>query len=110
MNASRDAAFGAATLDSPTVALEDAPLTPFHLRVTFAGTGGQFSDGFVLGIVGIALAIATPQLHLNAVWLGILGAASLAGLFAGSLIAGPFVDRFGRRALFNYDKIGRAHV
>jgi putative MFS transporter len=71
--------------------------------VTFAGTGGQFSDGFVLGIVGIALAIATPQLHLNAVWLGILGAASLAGLFAGSLIAGPFVDRFGRRGLFNYD-------
>lgn len=104
MNASRDAAFGAAaTLESSTVALEDAPLTPFHLRVTFAGTGGQFSDGFVLGIVGIALAIATPQLHLNALWLGILGAASLAGLFAGSLIAGPFVDRFGRRALFNYD-------
>ncbi|WNC94942.1 MFS transporter [Paraburkholderia sp. FT54] len=91
--------------DAPptTVAFENAPLTPFHLRVTFAGTGGQFSDGFVLGIIGIALAIATPQLHLNAVWLGILGAASLAGLFAGSLFAGSFVDRFGRRALFNYD-------
>jgi putative MFS transporter len=91
--------------DAPptTVAFENAPLTPFHLRVTFAGTGGQFSDGFVLGIIGIALAIATPQLHLNAVWIGILGAASLAGLFAGSLFAGSFVDRFGRRALFNYD-------
>jgi len=85
------------------VAFEDAPLAPFHLRVTLAGTGGQFSDGFVLGIVGIALAVATPQLGLNAFWLGILGAASLAGLFAGSLFAGPFADRFGRRALFNYD-------
>ena len=92
----------AAASHSP-VAFEDAPLTPFHLRVTLAGTGGQFSDGYVLGIVGIALAIATPQLHLNAYWLGILGAASLAGLFLGSLFAGPFVDRFGRRALFNYD-------
>jgi putative MFS transporter len=104
MNLSREARFDSATaVAPPSVAFEDAPLTPFHLRVTFAGTGGQFSDGFVLGIIGIALAIATPQLHLNAVWLGILGAASLAGLFAGSLFAGPFVDRFGRRALFNYD-------
>lgn len=92
-----------ATVAPSSIALEDAPLTPFHLRVTLAGTGGQFSDGFVLGIIGIALSTAAPQLHLNAVWLGILGAASLAGLFAGSLFAGPFVDRVGRRALFNYD-------
>lgn len=104
MNTSTRTRFDSAA-DAPptTVAFENAPLTPFHLRVTFAGTGGQFSDGFVLGIIGIALAIATPQLHLNAVWIGILGAASLAGLFAGSLFAGSFVDRFGRRALFNYD-------
>lgn len=96
---------GRAAPPASPVALEDAPLTPFHLRVTLAGTGGQFSDGFVLGIVGIALAIATPQLQLDAFWLGILGAASLAGLFVGSLFAGPFVDRFGRRALFNYDML-----
>jgi putative MFS transporter len=104
MNTSTSTPLDRAAAAAPaTVAFENAPLTPFHLRVTFAGTGGQFSDGFVLGIIGIALTIATPQLHLNAVWLGILGAASLAGLFAGSLFAGAFVDRFGRRALFNYD-------
>jgi MFS transporter, putative metabolite transport protein len=104
MNSRRETRLERTAIAAPApVALEDAPLTLFHLRVTFAGTGGQFSDGFVLGIIGIALAIATPQLQLNAVWLGILGAASLAGLFAGSLFAGPFVDRFGRRALFNYD-------
>jgi putative MFS transporter len=104
MNMSTSTRVESAAVAAPTtVAFENAPLTLFHLRVTFAGTGGQFSDGFVLGIIGIALAIATPQLHLNAVWLGILGAASLAGLFAGSLFAGSFVDRFGRRALFNYD-------
>ncbi|NIF77658.1 MFS transporter [Paraburkholderia sp. Cy-641] len=85
------------------VNLEDAPLTQFHLLVTLAGTGGQFSDGFILGIIGIALAVAAPQLHLNAYWLGLLGAASLAGLFVGSLVAGPLVDRAGRRAVFNYD-------
>jgi MFS transporter, putative metabolite transport protein len=103
-NASREAIPDYEAAVAPwSVAFEDARLTGFHLRVAFAGTGGQFSDGFILGIVGIALAIAAPQLHLNAIWLGILGAASLAGLFAGSLFAGPFVDRFGRRLLFNYD-------
>jgi len=104
MTVSSDAALaGRAAPTHTTVAFEDSPLTPFHLKVTLAGTGGQFSDGFVLGIVGVALAVAAPQLGLNVFWLGILGAASLAGLFAGSLCAGPLVDRFGRRALFNYD-------
>ena len=85
------------------ITLDDCPLTPFHVRIALAGTGGQFSDGYILGIIGIALTVAGPQLHLDAIWLGILGAASLAGLFAGSLFSGPILDRYGRRGLFNYD-------
>ena len=54
-------------------------------------------------VYSIALTVAGPQLHLDAIWLGILGAASLAGLFAGSLFSGPILDRYGRRGLFNYD-------
>ena len=83
--------------------LDDCALTAFHIRVALAGTGGQFSDGYILGIIGISLAVAAPYLHLDAIWLGLLGAASLAGLFAGSLFSGPILDRFGRRGLFNYD-------
>lgn len=86
-----------------SVALDDCPLNAFHVRVALAGTGGQFSDGYILGIIGISLTVAAPYLHLNAIWLGLLGAASLAGLFAGSLCSGPILDRFGRRGLFRYD-------
>jgi putative MFS transporter len=39
-------------------AYDDAPLRPFHLRVAAASFGGVFSDGFGLGIIGIALAAA----------------------------------------------------
>ncbi|MBN3723144.1 MFS transporter [Burkholderia sp. Ac-20379] len=85
--------------------MEDLPLSKFHLRVAFAGTGGVFSDGFVLGIVGIAVTIAAVPLHLSAFWMGLLGAASLIGLFLGSLIAGPLADRFGRRWVFGYDMV-----
>lgn len=87
------------------VLMEDLPLRRFHLRVAFAGTGGVFSDGFVLGIVGIAVSLAALPLHLSAFWMGLLGAASLIGLFLGSLIAGPLADRFGRRWIFGYDMV-----
>lgn len=78
------------------VSFEDLPLIRFHIRTVFSGTGGQFSDGFVLGIIGIAVSMAAGPLQLNALWMGLLGAASLAGLFLGSMFAGPVADKYGR--------------
>lgn len=81
-------------------AYDDAPLRPFHIQVAVASTGGVFADGFGMGIIGIALSLAAPQLALSAVWTGLLGGASLAGLFAGALLTGPAADHFGRRPIF----------
>ncbi|QUH01892.1 MFS transporter [Saccharopolyspora erythraea] len=90
------------------LAYEDAPLTRFHLRVTIAGTGGQFSDGFILGIIGIVIAAATNTLGLTPLWVGLLGAATLAGLFFGAVIVGPIADRIGRRQIFAWDMLAFA--
>lgn len=90
---------------SKQVLLEDLPLRPFHVGVAFSGTGGQFSDGFVLGIIGIAVSMAAGPLHLDALWMGLLGAASLAGLFFGSMLAGPVADKYGRRTIFAFDML-----
>nr|WP_315595354.1 MFS transporter [uncultured Cupriavidus sp.] len=87
------------------ILMEDLPLRRFHAQVAFSGTGGQFSDGFVLGIIGIAVSMAAGPLQLNAMWMGLLGAASLAGLFIGSIFAGPFADKHGRRTIFAYDML-----
>src|SRR5581483_11288250 len=84
---------------------DDAPLRRFHLRVALASTGGVFADGFGLGIIGIALSLAAPQLALDARWQGLLGGASLAGLFAGALLTGPAADHVGRRPFFAYNML-----
>jgi putative MFS transporter len=91
----------AAAIES--VSYDEAPLRLFHLRVAIASCGGVFSDGYGLGIIGISLSRAPPQLGLTPVWLGLLGGASLFGLFAGALLTGPAADRFGRRRIFAYN-------
>ncbi|NYD78423.1 hypothetical protein [Arthrobacter cupressi] len=82
---------------------ENIPLNPFHIRVAIAGSGGQFSDGFVLGIIGIVLASAKQDLHLTPLLTGLLGAATLSGLFLGAVITGPIADRIGRSPIFRFD-------
>lgn len=88
-----------------TTKYEDIPLNRFHIRVAIAGSGGQFSDGFVLGIIGIVLASAREDLHLTPLWIGLLGAATLTGLFLGAVITGPIADRIGRSPIFRFDML-----
>jgi putative MFS transporter len=88
---------------SVRVDYDEAPLRWFHLRVALGASGGEFSEGFGLGIIGICLSRAAPQLNLDPLWMGILGAASLASLFAGALLTGAAADRFGRRPIFGFN-------
>jgi MFS transporter, putative metabolite transport protein len=88
-----------------TMTIDDAPLNSFHLRVVAYTTGGYFVDGYILGMIGIALALLAPQLGLGAVWTGLIGASALAGIFIGGLIFGWVTDRVGRQTMYVADLI-----
>ncbi|HEY4557139.1 MAG TPA: MFS transporter, partial [Enteractinococcus sp.] len=83
--------------------IEDSPMTPFLSRIASFTLGGMFTDGYILGHIGIALAMATPELALDGLWLGLLAASTLIGILIGAPIAGRLADRFGRRKLLAWD-------
>lgn len=86
-----------------THSADDAPLNRFHLKITALTFGANFSDGYALGGIGIALAFIAPQMNLGPVWQGVLGASMLVGIFAGSMVLGWLGDMFGRRRVYMLD-------
>ena len=79
---------------------EDAPFSPFHKKITAGTFMGLISDGYTLGIVGIALSYAQEPLGLSSFWMGLIGSMAMFGIFFGSLITGIITDRIGRKLLY----------
>ncbi len=75
----------------------------FLSKMYFACGGGLFLDGYILVIIGVALTQLEDFLHLNAWWMGLIGAGSLLGLFVGTSIFGYITDKVGRRKLFIFN-------
>ncbi|MBM7646014.1 putative MFS transporter [Scopulibacillus daqui] len=84
--------------------VEDAGFTSFHKRLTIYSSGGPFLDGYILSIIGMALTQITPQLHLNAMWSGLIGASALLGIFIGGFL-GYLTDKIGRQLMYTLDFI-----
>ena len=82
---------------------DDLRFSSIHRRIMLWGSGGPFLDGYVLVIIGVALEQLTPLLKLDAQWIGLLGAGTLAGLFIGTSLFGYISDRVGRRKMFLID-------
>ena len=90
-------------MTAPGHVIDDAAMNGFLKKVVVFSSGGSFLDGFVLSIVGVALGGMTTMLGLTTVDAALIGAASLAGIFFGSLTGGRLTDAIGRRRMFMLD-------
>lgn len=75
----------------------------FLARITTATAFGQGLDGYDLGIISVVLPVITTEFGLSAVEVGLVAAATLAGIFFGAPVFGYLTDRFGRRKIFIFD-------
>jgi Arabinose efflux permease len=83
-----------------SIKIDDLPMRRFHYKVACLTFGAHFTDGYILGLIGIAFTQITPSLNLNAFWQGAIGSSALLGLFLGSLFFGWISDLLGRQKIF----------
>ncbi|WP_326692490.1 MULTISPECIES: MFS transporter [unclassified Streptomyces] len=85
---------------SSATSLDDSPVTSFHRKLVAVAMGGPFCDGYLLGVMGVALSLITPALALDTLWSGLIAASVLVGVFLGGAIFGPITDRVGRHVMY----------
>ncbi|MGV0812991.1 MFS transporter [Mycolicibacterium boenickei] len=88
--------------------IDDAPLTSFHKKLTLFSSGGPFIDGYALSIIGVALITLEPAMNLSATEIGLIGAASLIGIFVGGGVFGYVTDKVGRHLMYIADLVALA--
>lgn len=86
-----------------STSLEKSRPTRTHWLITLYAGGGEFCDGYILSIIGVALPLVTHSYGLSSGAAGLLGSASLIGMFAGGLTFGYVTDRLGRQKVYLAD-------
>lgn len=92
-------------MDQKTYTIDNAPVNSFHKRVAAFTMGGSFIDGYILGIIEVALLYIIPAMDMSASWQGLIGSSPLIGVFIGSLFFGKLSDTYGRQNIYKYNFI-----
>lgn len=97
------------TSSMPNSEIASARISPesrrFLRHVTAATAFGGGLDGFDLGIISVVILHINHDLGLSPAMEGLVGAASLLGIFIGAPLFGYLTDKFGRQKMFMVDII-----
>ncbi|MFS0660960.1 MFS transporter [Niallia alba] len=85
--------------------MEEMPLSKFHFKMFGYSAGSAFLDGYIIGIIAVALSVLQSQFDLSLTMMGLIGMATLAGMFFGGIIGGYLTDLTGRKKMFLIDMV-----
>lgn len=83
--------------------LDDAPLTKTHYRVIALIAAGYFFDILDLIVLGALIPDMVATNFATAAEAGLIGSATLVGLFVGAFFQGQFTDRIGRKSVYQFN-------
>ena len=81
-------------------ALDEVPVSRFHLRAVLVSGMGFFTDAYDLFVIGIAATLIRQQWHLGSGQLALLNSTMLAAAFLGALVFGRVADLLGRTRVY----------
>jgi MFS transporter, putative metabolite transport protein len=90
--------------------MEEVPLSRFHFKMFTYSGGSAYLDGYIIGIIAVALAVMQPQFNMSLTVMGLVGTATLAGMFVGGIVGGYLTDIIGRKKMFLIDMLIMAIV
>lgn len=83
--------------------IDNAPVSKFHRKLLIACCGGPFLDGYILSLIGIAMIGFAGDIMVSPTEKGMIGAASLVGIFFGATLFGALTDKIGREKMYALD-------
>src|ERR1700751_6005859 len=83
-----------------THALDEAPVSRFHLRAVLVSGMGFFTDAYDLFVIGIAATLIKQQWQLGSGKLALLNAVMLGAAVLGALVFGRIADLVGRKRVY----------
>ena len=89
-------------------ALDNAPISKTHLRITALSAAGTMLDGYDISIISVALILlyAVPTFGLNnPAARALIAASTVIGMFFGAIIFGYLTDLKGRKLMYVWDMV-----
>ena len=84
-------------------ALDDAKISPLHVKVVALIAAGYFFDVIDLIVLGSLIPDMVASKFATTTEAGLIGSATLVGLFVGSFGQGQFSDRLGRKNIYQFN-------
>jgi MFS transporter, PHS family, inorganic phosphate transporter len=84
-------------------ALDDSHVTGFQWKIMFVSGMGFFTDAYDLFVIGIVVALLTPEWGLSTSQISLLNSITLLAAAFGAIIFGRIADILGRKRIYGYE-------